>query len=55
MRDGKLIEDLLAAVKQAEKGAQRRSSLNADAQNYPAGRSATAEEKEANSEPEQLP
>jgi hypothetical protein len=55
MRDGKLIDDLLDAVQRAENGSRRRSSQNAAAQNCPVGRSATAEEKEANSESEQLP
>jgi hypothetical protein len=54
MHEGKLIDDLLAAVERAENGSQRRS-LDADAQNCRAGRSATAEDKEANSESEQLP
>ena len=48
MHEGKLIDDLLAAVERAQNGSQRRSSRNADAQNCP------AEEKEANLESEQL-
>jgi hypothetical protein len=55
MRARELIEDLLAAVEQAENGSQRRPSRDADASSGPVSRSATAEEKEANSESEQLP